>query len=377
MSYKTAKIVFKILKGVYMKFFSTTLKTAAVAALAVSMSISAASARVYHWKLAMTWPTNLPPFSDTVYKFADDVKKMSNGQLIIRVDSKNKHKSPFGIFDMVRAGQYEMGHTASYYYKGKDPNTMFFTTIPFGMIAAEQWAWFYYGNGMKYMEKVYNKYNIMAFPGGATGNQMGGWFRKPINSLADLKGLKMRIPGLAGEVMAKLGVTVTNIAPGELYTSLERGNIDALEWVGPGMDIRMGFHEIAKYYYTGWHEPATSLTYFVNKRKWDKLPDNLKAILKDAMKANAFDMYVQNYDMSARAWKKMKEEYPQIKVKTFPPEVLKAMKKATDEVLAKYASKDPLFKEILQDQRKYLKMVREWTKMSDFLYLKANMYNQE
>ena len=360
----------RIFKSIKLIFIITLL-------IGISFSIANAKQKVYHWKLAMTWSKNLPPFSSTVYKFVNDVKLMSNGKLIIKVYSKNQTKSPFGIFDMVKNDKYQMGHTASYYYKSKNPSTVFFTTIPFGMTAPEQWGWFYYGNGMKYMEEVYNKYNIMAFPGGATGNQMGGWFKKPINSLKDLKGLKMRIPGLAGEVMSKLGVKVTNIAPGKLYNALKSGSIDALEWVGPGMDISMGFQKIAKYYYTGWHEPATSLSYFINKKEWDKLPLYLKAILKDAMKANAFDMYVQNYDMNARAWKKMKKQYPQIKIRTFSRTILDAMKNADDEVLAEYASKDPMFKQILQDQRKYLKMVREWTKMSDFLYLKSNMYNQE
>ncbi len=357
-----------------MKFFKN-FNMVVITMLIVSAIFSVASAKekVYHWKLAMTWPKNFPPLSSTVYKFVNDVKLMSNGKLIIKVYPKNKK-----VFDMVESGKFEMGHTASYYYyKNKNPSTVFFSTIPFGMTTPEQWGWFYYGNGMKYMEQVYNKYNIMAFPGGSTGNQMGGWFKKPINSLADFKGLKMRIAGLAGEDMSKLGVKLMNIAPAKLYDALKSGKIDALEWVGPGMDIRMGFQKVAKYYYTGWHEPATSLSYFINKKKWDSLPLYLRAILKDAMKANAFDMYVQNYDMSARAWKKIKEKYPNIKIRTFPREVFDALKKVNDKILAEYASKYPLFKKILKDQRKYLKMVREWTKMSDFLYLKSNTYNQE
>ncbi|MEJ2528720.1 MAG: ABC transporter substrate-binding protein, partial [Gammaproteobacteria bacterium] len=189
--------------------------------------------KVYRLKLAETWPSNFPIFGDATKNLAKMVKTMSNGRLIITIDSKNKHKAPFGVFDMVRGGQYDMGHSASYYWKGEDPNTLFFTTMPFGMTTPEQYGWFYYGDGMKLMKKVYDKYGVLSFPGGNTGNQMGGWFQKEINSVADLQGLKMRIPGFAGEVLAKLGAKPTNIPAGELYTALERRTIDALEWVGP------------------------------------------------------------------------------------------------------------------------------------------------
>ncbi|PIF03165.1 MAG: ABC transporter substrate-binding protein [Arcobacter sp.] len=301
------------------------------------------------------------------------VEEMSDGKFKIRVDASNKHKAALGILDMVKGGQYEMGHSASYYWKGKDINTMPFTTMPFGMTAPEQYAWFYYGDGMKLMEKVYDKHKVLSFPGGNSGNQMGGWFKKEINSVADLKGLKMRIPGFAGEVMSKLGASVTNIPSGELYTALERGTIDALEWVGPGMDIKMGFHKIAPNYYTGWHEPACELQFLVNKKAYKKLPDNFKAILKTAMRVSAYDMYIQNYHMSAQAWSKIEKDYPNIKIKTFPKKVMDAMKKANDELLVEKTKGHPLLKEILDSQKAYQKKAREWTKMSDYLYLKDNL----
>jgi TRAP-type mannitol/chloroaromatic compound transport system substrate-binding protein len=341
-----------------------------VAALAVSAS--AAEKRV-KWKLAMTWGPTLAPFTTAVHEMADLVKEMSDGKFTIRIDASNKHKSPFGILDMVKLGQYEMGHSASYYWKGKDINLLPFTTMPFGMTAPEQYAWFYYGGGMELMEKAYAPHKVLSFPGGNTGNQMGGWFRKEIKTLDDLKGLKMRIPGFAGEVMAQLGLTVTNIAPGELYTSLERGTIDALEWVGPGMDIKMGFHKVAPYYYTGWHEPGTELQFLVNKKKFDKLSDKNKAILKTAMKLAAYDMYIENYHMSAIAWDQMKKDYPNIKVKTFPKEVMDAMKAANKKLLAEKAKGHPLLKEVLDSQAAYQKKVRKWTEMSDYLYLKDNL----
>jgi TRAP-type mannitol/chloroaromatic compound transport system substrate-binding protein len=183
----------------------------------------------------------------------------------------------------------------------------------------------------------------------------------------------MRIPGFAGEIMAQLGLTVTNIAPGELYTSLERGTIDALEWVGPGMDIRMGFYKVAPYYYTGWHEPATELQFLVNKKKFNKLSDKNKEILRVAMRVAAYDMYIENYYMSTEAWAKIKTEYPDIKVKTFPKPVMDAMKAANKKLLAEKVKGHPLLKEILDSQSAYQKKAREWTKMSDYQYLKDNL----
>jgi len=165
-----------------------------------------AAEKVIKWKLAMTWPDGLPPFAWTVDRFAKNVEEMSGGRMTIRIDDKNKHKAALGILDMVEAGQYEMGHSASYYWKGKDINTMPFTTMPFGMTTAEQDAWYYYGGGEALAKEVFDKHGVIQHQGGSTGNQMGGWFSKEINSVDDLKGLKMRIPGFAGEVMHLSGL---------------------------------------------------------------------------------------------------------------------------------------------------------------------------
>lgn len=324
------------------------------------------------WKLAMTWPSTLVPLATPPAKLAELVSEMTDGNFIIKIDGKEKHKAALGILDMVKGGQYAMGHSASYYWKGKDISTTIFTTVPFGMTAAEQNAWLYYGGGMDLMQRCYDKFGVYAFPGGNTGVQMGGWFRKEITSLADLEGLKMRIPGLAGEVFAKLGVNVTNIPAGELYTSLDRGTIDALEWVGPGMDIKMGFHKVAPYYYTGWHEPASDMQFLINKKKYDALPKAYQQVLKVAMKAVSADMFSQNFSMSAMAWAQMKEDYPGIKVKSFPKEVMAKMKMETDNVLNGYAEKDPFFKEVLTSQRDFMAKAREWTIMSEFYYLKTS-----
>jgi TRAP-type mannitol/chloroaromatic compound transport system substrate-binding protein len=331
----------------------------------------AEAAKKYRIKLAMTWPSNFPVFGDAVENFKKYAEEMSDGRLNIRIDSANKHKAAFGVFDMVKSGQYDMGHSASYYWKGKVPNTLYFTTMPFGMTAEEQYAWFYYGGGMELMDKVYAEHNLYSFPGGNTGNQMGGWFQKEIKTVDDLKGLKMRIPGFAGEVISKLGVNVTNIAPGELYTALDRGTIDALEWVGPSLDLRMGFHKVAPYYYTGWHEPATELQFLVNRKFMDKLPADLQAILKNAMKLASYDMHTQSNHDSGINWESMKTEFPNIQVKTFPEEVMDAIKKANDELLLEKAKEDKLAAEILKSQAEYLDQIRPWTIMSDYTYIKS------
>ncbi|BEU05169.1 ABC transporter substrate-binding protein [Agarivorans sp. OAG1] len=346
-------------------------KTLLASAIIAFSSAAVAADKVYKLKLAETWGPNFPVFGDAVKNMVKMADEMSNGRLKIRVDSSNKHKAPFGVFDLVKSGQYDLGHTASYYYKGKVPNTLYFTTMPFGMNAPEQHAWLQYGGGQDLMNQVYAEHNLVPFPGGNTGVQMGGWFRKEINSVEDLQNLKMRIPGFAGEVLAKLGATPVNIPPGELYTALERNTIDALEWVGPSLDLRMGFHKIAPYYYMGWHEPATELMFIANKKKLEKMPEDLQAILAVAMRKAAYDMFIHSYAESAKNWQTMLQEYPNIQVKTFPAEVIKALKNANDDLLKEKAAADPMAAKIIESQQQYMKQVRAYTAISEQGYLNS------
>jgi TRAP-type mannitol/chloroaromatic compound transport system substrate-binding protein len=327
--------------------------------------------KTYTLKLAETWPINFPIFGDAVKKAAKLAFDMSNGRLIIKIDSKNKNKAPFCVFDMVKSGQYDLGHSGSYYWKGKDINTLFFTSMPFGMTANEQHAWFEYGGGQALMDKVYAKHGLKAIIGGNTGNQMGGWFQKEINSIEDLQGLKMRIPGFAGEIMAEVGAKPTNIPAGELYTALDRGTIDALEWVGPSLDLRMGFHKIAPYYYTGWHEPGSEMQFLINLKKFNKLPKDLQAILITSMKLAAYDMLARSNHESAKNWASMKKDYPNIKVKTFPKPVFDKLRAANKKLLAELAANNPLSKAIIESQKNYLKKARAWTAISDQAYLNS------
>lgn len=348
---------------------SIIIKLALIITLGLSGLANAADGKVVRWKLAETWGPNFPIFGEATKNMAQMVKEMSAGRFIIKIDSSNKHKSPLGVFDFVKTGRYQMGHSGSYYWKGKNFNTLFFTTIPFGMTAPEQYAWFYHGGGMALMQKVYHQYGILSFPGGNTGNQMGGWFKKEINTVEDLQGLKMRIPGFAGEVLAKLGAKPTNIPAGELYTALERNTIDALEWVGPSLDLRMGFHKIAPYYYTGWHEPAAELQFMVNEKAYNKLPKDLQKILTIAMKTAAYDMYVQSYHESAQNLATLAQDYPNVKMRSFPEPVMQAIKATNAALLAEFAAKDPMTAEILQSLQDYQAKARAWTNLSDRAYL--------
>lgn len=324
------------------------------------------------WKLAMTWPKTLAPLSTVPLRVSILVKEMSGGKFTIKVHGKGIHKAPLGILDMVKNNYYEMGHSSSYYYKGANIATALLTTAPFGMTTAEQYSWYYYGGGKELAKKVYDKFNVDVYQGGNTGVQMGGWFKKEINTLEDFKGLKMRIPGMAGEIFAKLGVTVTNIPAGELYTSLDRGVVDAVEFVSPGLDIKMGFHKIAPYYYTGWHEPASEMHFFVNQKAFKKLPKEYQSILQSAIKVATAEMYTDNYNKNIVAWQKMKQEFPNIKIKTFPKEILQEMKNASDEIMEKYSKENKLFKDIYQSQQNYLKQAREWTTISEYNYINTS-----
>ena len=320
-------------------------------------------------KLAHGWPTGYPYLGSSVDDFAKLVGDMSNGQIEIKVDSTNKHKSAFGIFDFVKSGQYDIGQTSSYYYGGKDPDTLFFSSMPFDMTATEQTAWFIEGGGLELANEVYAKHNIEVMIGGNTGMQMGGWFRKEINSIDDLKGLKMRIPGFGGKVIAGVGALPTNIPTGELYQALERGTIDALEWVGPGLDLRMGFHKVAPYYYSGWHEPGSEMMYFFNKDMMAKLPAWAQSMLRNAAKLTAYNMGTGLVDANAQNWDVISSQYPDVQVKQFPPEVIAALMESNRNLIEQESARSPLAKRIIESRAEYLRKARAWTNIGDKLYL--------
>ncbi len=322
-------------------------------------------------KLAHGWPKGYPIFGESVDDFKALVESLSDGKLEIKVDSTNKHKSAFGIFDFVKSGQYDIGQTASYYYGGKDPDTLFFSSMPFSMTTQEQTAWFYEGGGLELANQVYAKHNIEVMLGGNTGMQMGGWFRKEINSIDDLKGLKMRIPGFGGKVIAGVGAVPTNIPAGELYQALERGTIDALEWVAPGLDLRMGFHKVAPYYYTGWHEPGTELMYFFNTDTMEKLPNWAKSVLRNAARLTAYNMTTTTFDANTENWAAISSQFPDVQIKQFPAEVIAALKESNQKLIDQEIARSPIAKEILESRAAYLEKARSWTKIGEQSYLES------
>lgn len=355
--------------NLFIRRWAHLLSPAAIFSALVLISIAqTAAAQTYQWRLAMSWPEGTPMLHNAAARFASNVEKMSAGRMQIIVDAPGRHKAPLGVFDMVRSGAYEMGHTTSYYYKGKDPATTFFTTTPFGMNPTEMNAWYYYGGGLELLNKVYSRHNIVAFPAGNTHIQMGGWFRKEIRSLQDLKGLKMRIPGHAGEVVGRAGMKPVSIPPGELYTALERGTIDAVEWVGPANDEKMGFQKIAPFYYTGWHEPGAELHVFINKDKFEALPEDLKTMIQIAAKEVSFDMLSESFYRNVMAWEEMREK-GDIQIRSFPKDVLDAFRKANDELLIQATEKSPLVKEVIESQQTFLNKAKHWSKITDADYL--------
>lgn len=334
------------------------------------VGLLSANTKVYTLTLASSWGEQIPMLGSAPYKVAKRAEEMSNGRLKIKVDLPQKHKAPLGIMDMVKEGLYDIGYTTPVYYKGKDYKLVFFMTVPFGMTTTEQYAWYYYGGGRELSQKVYAPHGLLSYPGGSVGMSMGGWFKKEIKSLEDLKGIKIRISGQGGDVMARLGVNALNTPPGELYMAMETGVLDAVEWIAPAFDMAMGFHKVAPYYYTGWSKPSGEGQYLINQKKFNTLPEDLKRILENAIALTARELLDESNDANAKMWAKIQHDYPHIKVNHFPKEVIQALKNAAQEVEEEQATKDPLYREILDSQRAYIKQIRPWTMMGEVDYLK-------
>ena len=332
---------------------------------------AAPAAQTYQWKMVTTWPPNFPIFQEGVERFADNVKKMSNGRLSIKVYAGGELVPPLQTFDAVSQGTADIGHGAAYYWAGKIPAAQFFTAVPFGMNAQGMNAWLYGGGGLELWREVYGKHNLVPFPMGNTGVQMGGWFNKKIESVDDLKGLKMRIPGLGGKVFAKAGGTPVLLAGGEIYTSLERGNIDATEWVGPFHDERLGLYRAAKYYYyPGWHEPGPVLELIANKASYDSLSDDLKKIIEEAAASSSVWMHSQFEAKNLAALRKLKEEH-KVQVYPFPDDVIKALKSFTKEVLEEQSAVDPEFKKVYEAYTTFSNDNDAWNELSEAAYHRA------
>ncbi len=343
----------------------------AILAGATSVAPAVHAKAQYQWKMVTTWPKNFPGMGTGANKLAELITTMSGGRIEVKVYGAGELVPAFGIFDLVSRGGAEMGHGAAYYWKGKSEAAQFFAAVPFGLTAQEMNAWLYHGGGMALWEEIYADFGLVPTAAINTGVQMGGWFNKEINSLKDLEGLKMRIPGLGGEVLKRLGGTPVNLPGGEIFTSLKSGAIDATEWVGPYNDLAFGLYKAAKhYYYPGWHEPGTTLECFVNKKAFDALPKDLQTIVTTACKAANLDGLSEYTARNNEALHTLVTKH-KVDLRRFPDEVLKKLKVISDEVVAEVAAKDPKSKKVYESFRKFRDQVVAWHDVSERAYMNA------
>ncbi|MGB0288546.1 TRAP transporter substrate-binding protein [Aequoribacter sp.] len=331
----------------------------------------AGSSQKIKWKMVTTWPKNFPGLGSAAETFARLVDEMSSGRMTVHVYGAGELVPPFEVFDAVSQGVADAGHGAAYYWKGKVPASVFFTAIPFGMTAQEMNGWYHYGGGIELWRELYEPFNLVPFSGGSTGVQMAGWFNKELNSPDDLVGLKMRIPGLAGEVFARAGGSSVRIAGGELYTSLETGVIDAAEWVGPFNDLTLGLHQVAKYYYyPGWHEPGAMLEIIINKTSLETLPPDLQAIVTAAARAANQDMLDEFTARNNTALKELVDVHG-VELRRLPDSVLQALAKASKEVLGELIAADPMAAKIYKSFSHFYGNVRDYHQISERAYINA------
>ncbi len=323
------------------------------------------SRKNYKWKMVTTWPPNFPVLDEGCKLFARWVREMSEGQLDIEVFAGGELVPPLEAFDAVKSGSAEVGSGAAYYWAGMVPAAQFFASVPFGMNAQQLNAWILCGGGLELWQECYGNYGLVPMLGGNTGVQMGGWFNRQINHIGDFKGLKMRMPGLGGKVLSKAGGVPVLLAGSEIYTGLERGVIDATEWIGPYHDYKMGFHQIAKYYYSpGWHEPGSALELFFNKNKFDKLPSHLKVIVQSAAQRLNTWMLSEFETKNSEYLEKILSE-SSTEIRKFPDEVLSHLRSYTDEVITELTESDPMSKKIYTSYNSFRKKAGAWSELTE------------
>lgn len=332
--------------------------------------------QVFKWKMVTPWPANFPIFQEGVEKFAADLKVISSNRLLIQVYSGNELVPPLQVFDAVSQGSIEMGHGSPYYWAGKIPEAQFFSSVPFGMTAKGMNAWLYNGGGLELWRDVYAPFNVFPIPMGNSGVQMGGWFRKKIETLDDIKGLRMRIPGLGGKVFKKAGGNPVLLAGGEVYTALERGLIDATEWVAPFHDMRLGLHRTAQYYYfPGWHEPNTVFELLINSQAWSQLPADLQLMVETVAAATNLWVYAQMEFHNQQALKQLRQK-KNVEILEFPEEILTELQRLSKQTLKEEASKNPKFQTIYNAYTSFHQDYKDWNEISDAAYQRASKLNQ-
>lgn len=342
-----------------------------VGAKTLATTASQSPVKPVKWKMVTTWPKNFPGLGTGANYLATLINELSGGRLEVKVYGAKELVPPFEVFDAVSRGSAELGHGAAYYWKGKSEAAQFFAAVPYGLTAEEMNAWLYHGGGMELWREVYAPFDLVPMAAGNTGVQMAGWFNREINSLADLQGLKMRIPGLGGEVLARAGGTPVSLPGGELFTSLQSGAIDATEWVGPYNDLAFGLYKAAEYYYyPGWHEPGTTLECMINKSALEALPADLQSIVLYAGRVANQDMLAEYTARNNQALQTLIHEH-KVDVRRLPDEVLVKLRQLSDEVVSEIASKDAISRKVYESFTAFRDQVKQWSDISERAYLNA------
>ena len=344
--------------------------TLLASSLVVAPAVATAGT-TYKWKMVTTWPKNFPGLGTGANNLAKLITEMSGGRITVTVYGAKELVPALEVFDAVSRGTAEMGHGGAYYWKGKSAATQFFSAVPFGLTAQEMNSWLYHGGGMELWTELYRKFNLIPAAAGNTGVQMGGWFKKEIKSVKDLKGLKMRIPGLGGEVLKRAGGTPVTLPGGEIYTALKSGAIDATEWVGPYNDLAFGLYKAAKnYYYPGWHEPGTTLEAIINQKAFDALPADLQSIVMNACKVVNQDMLAEYTARNNAALITLVNKH-KVKLRPYPDDVLKKLQQLSDDVVMELANSDAFSKKVYKSFKKFRDQAGNWSKYSEQAYLRA------
>ena len=346
------------------KFLTSGATAVATAAGALAGSAMAADLPTIRWRMASSFPKSLDTIFGGAEILANRVSALTGGKFQIRPFAAGEIVPGLQVLDAVQQGTVECGHTSPYYYVGKNKAFAFGTGLPFGMNQRQQNAWLYYGGGNQLINDFLKDYNVNFIPGGNTGCQMGGWWRTEIKSLADLKGLKFRIPGLGGEVWSKLGVVPQTIPGGDIYPALERGTIDGAEWIGPYDDEKLGFYKVAPhYYFPGWWETGPSLAFMFNLKQWASLPKEYQAALEVAA-AEANVLMMANYDSkNPAALQRLVNNG--VKLHQFPKEIMVACHKSAQEMFVDESGKNPAFKKMYESWNKFRKEQVAWFRIGE------------
>lgn len=343
------------------------LKKAGVVAASASLSpLMFANAQTSRFRFGMvtSWPTSLDTIFGGATNTANFLREITDGDVDVTVYPAGAEVGGLEVYDAVSSGAFEMGHTASYYYIGKDPAHGFFTSVPFGMNAQQMNAWFYNGGGLELWNELNAGDDLIAFPAGNTGVQMGGWFRREINSPADLQGLTMRIPGLGGQVVSRVGVNVQNLPGGEIFLALDTGVIDACEWVGPYDDEILGLNRAATYYYApGWHEPGPALGTYVNLTVYNSLPTEIQDAIRTASAAANVKMLADYDAKNGPALQRLVAGGTQLR--SFPQSVLSVLEDAMNQLHDDFAAQSSFYARTLVEYREFQDAIREWTAQSE------------